>query len=172
MQLTLPKATAQDMADAKADANSARLILIASNLVVLVPLVEFVARAEMVPAPWSGWVLAGAPLVVAGTGLRVWAIRVLGSAFTGVVQTTAEQPLINAGPYRVLRHPSYTGVLVAFLGEALLLKSALGALLTLAVMLPVYLYRIRHEETALRAHFGERYAAYQARTSALIPWLW
>lgn len=171
MQLTLPMASAQDMAKAKADAGSAKLILLTSNLVVLVPVFEFVLRAAMVPAPFSAWVVVGAVVLLAGTALRVWAIRVLGAAFTGVVQTTEAQPLINRGPYRLLRHPSYTGVLVAFLGQSVMFESGWGAALTLGLMVPVYLYRIRHEERALRAHFGERYDVYRGKSWALLPWL-
>ncbi len=171
MQLTLPIASAHDMAKAKADAGSAKLILLAGNLVVLVPVFEFVLRAAMVPAPFSAWVFVGAVVLLGGTALRVWAIRVLGSAFTGVVQTTDEQSLINQGPYRVVRHPSYTGVLLAFLGQSVMFASGWGAALTLGVMVPVYLYRIRHEERALRSHFGERYEVYRSKSWALMPWV-
>lgn len=173
IQVTLPVAGHQDMRAAAAeDGNSARWILVVANLLVLVPVLDFVLRAELAPPPFSALVAVGAALVVGGALLRVWAIRVLGNAFTGVVRTTADQALVEQGPYRWLRHPSYTGMLVSFVGEAAMFRSPAGLVLTFAAMLPVYLYRIRLEERALDRHFAGAYAAYRDRTWALCPFVY
>lgn len=172
IQLTLPRASAKEQAGAAEDLGSARLILITANVVVLVPVLDFVLRGALWPPPLSGWTLAGALGLGAGAALRLWAIRVLGAFFTGVVRTTDGQRLVERGPYRLLRHPSYGGVLLGFLGEAILFRSSWGLALTLGAMLPVYLYRIRVEERALRSRFGEAWAGYRRRTWALCPFVY
>ncbi|MBK7857771.1 MAG: isoprenylcysteine carboxylmethyltransferase family protein [Archangiaceae bacterium] len=171
IQLTLPRASAADLGAAE-DAGSARLILIVANLVVLVPVLDFVLRPALSPPPLSGWTFVGAAALSAGAVLRLWAIRVLGAFFTGVVHTSDGQSLIERGPYRLLRHPSYSGVLLGFIGEAVLFRSALGLALTLGAMLPVYLYRIRVEERALGRRFAAEWPAYRRRTWALCPWVY
>lgn len=171
LQVTLPVDTATKPTHSGEDGGSAWLILITGNAVALAPIIEFVLRGVVAPPPGSLWVVLGAVALASGTFLRVWAIRVLGTAFTGMVRTEADQPLLRAGPYRWLRHPSYSGMLLAFLGQAAMFQSWAGLGLTVGAMIPVYLYRIRKEETALSRHFGERYVAYRAESWALVPFL-
>jgi len=82
------------------------------------------------------------------------------------------QTVIESGPYRVLRHPSYTGALVIALGVTIALASPVGAALCLVVGIPAYLYRIAVEERTLSSQLGEPYRAYRTRTSRLIPWIY
>jgi protein-S-isoprenylcysteine O-methyltransferase Ste14 len=156
---------------AQADGKSVLAIILAGLLVSIVPVMEFGFRAELRPPALSTWVLAGTAVVAAGTGLRVWAISVLGRYFTAVVAVQEAQPVVETGPYRWVRHPSYSGALVAAVGAAMVCESPLGAALTLAVLLPVYLYRIHREEAHLRIGLGAPYSAYVARTAKLIPHL-
>jgi protein-S-isoprenylcysteine O-methyltransferase Ste14 len=172
IQLTLPRASAREQAEAPEDLGSARLILITANVVVLVPVLDFVLRGALSPPPLSVWTFAGALGLGAGAALRLWAMRVLGAFFTGVVRTTEDQRLVERGPYRLLRHPSYAGVLLGFVGEAILFRSAWGLGLTFGAMLPVYLYRIRAEEAALHRRFGDAWGAYHRRTWALCPFVY
>ena len=90
-------------------------------------------------------------------------------SFTAVVKTSADQRLISTGPYRWLRHPSYTGILVALVGAAVTFESWFGAAAIVLVMVPVYLHRIRVEERALLARFGDEYRQFAARRWALLP---
>jgi protein-S-isoprenylcysteine O-methyltransferase Ste14 len=155
----------------EADGKSVLAIILAGLLVSIAPVMDFGFRAELRPAPWSAWVLAGTLVVAAGTGLRVWAISVLGRYFTAVVAVQDAQPVVETGPYRWVRHPSYTGALVAALGVGVVCESWLGVALTLGALLPVYLYRIRREETHLRARLGAPYERYVSRTTRLIPYV-
>ena len=114
----------------------------------------------------------GAFLAAAGLCLRLWSIRTLGRFFTGTVQVVPDQQVVDDGPYRVLRHPSYTGALLTALGIALAFGSALGAVATLALGIPAYIHRITIEERALLAELGDAYRAYRERTWRLLPFVY
>ncbi len=111
---------------------------------------------------------AGVFLFAAGGALRLWPVFVLGHRFSGLVAIQPGHTLVATGVYRVIRHPSYLGLLVLSLGWALAFRSGVGVLLAVLMILPL-LARIRAEEKLLRSHFGAEYEAYCARTSRLIP---
>lgn len=119
------------------------------------------------PAAWSRAVALS--LLVGGLAFRWWAVITLGRFFTVDVATHADHALVDTGPFRFVRHPSYTGLLSAFLG----LGVSFGNWLSVAVlMVPIVLalaYRMRIEEQALRRALGTAYDAYCARTKRLIP---
>lgn len=121
---------------------------------------------------WDRYAVFVAGLAIMGAGylLRLYAIQVLGRFFTVVVATQADQRVVDVGPYRYIRHPSYTGSLVTFFGMCLALTNwvALAALL-----LPIvgYGYRIAVEEAALQETLGDDYRAYMRRTKRLIPYI-
>jgi protein-S-isoprenylcysteine O-methyltransferase Ste14 len=93
---------------------------------------------------------------------------VLGHRFSGLVAIQPGHQLLTSGVYRVIRHPSYLGLLVNALGWALAFRSMVGVLLT-ALLLPPLLARIRAEERLLRTQFGGEYDAYCSRTARLLP---
>jgi protein-S-isoprenylcysteine O-methyltransferase Ste14 len=93
---------------------------------------------------------------------------VLGHRFSGLVAIQPGHTLVTTGLYRVIRHPSYLGMLVNSLGWALAFRSGVGVLLT-ALLIPPLVARIRAEEKLLRSQFGDEYAVYRRRTSRLIP---
>jgi protein-S-isoprenylcysteine O-methyltransferase Ste14 len=169
--VTQPPLRLSEVRGSDADGKSVLGIAFAGLLVSIAPVWDFGFRAELRPPAFSLWVLTGTLLVSAGTGLRVWAIAVLGRYFTAVVTVQDAQPVVDYGPYRRIRHPSYSGALVAALGASVLCESWLGAALTLGVLLPVYLYRVAREEAHLGAQLGEPYARYRARTTRLVPYL-
>ena len=111
---------------------------------------------------------AGVLLFAAGGALRLWPVFVLGDRFSGLVAIQAGHTLVTAGIYRVIRHPSYLGLLVSAFGWGLAFRSGAGVLLAALMILPI-LARIRAEERLLREEFGATYEAYRARTSRLIP---
>jgi protein-S-isoprenylcysteine O-methyltransferase Ste14 len=113
----------------------------------------------------------GVVLFAAGGALRIWPVFVLGRRFSGLVAIQPGHTLVTTGIYRIIRHPSYLGLLVNSLGWALAFRSAVGLLLT-ALLLPPLLARIRSEETLLRTQFGGEYDTYCSRTSRLIPGLY
>jgi protein-S-isoprenylcysteine O-methyltransferase Ste14 len=126
-------------------------------------------RALAVPA-WVAW--AGVPLALAGTGLRAWAVSTLGRWFTLTIQVRPGQPVVDRGPYHLLRHPSYAGGDLAILGVGLTTGNWLTPALLLIPWLVAHRYRIRVEERALLDTLGEPYCAYQARTWRMVPWVW
>jgi protein-S-isoprenylcysteine O-methyltransferase Ste14 len=112
---------------------------------------------------------AGLALLVLGTALRWAAIRALWKYFTVNVSILEGQRVVKRGLYGVVRHPSYTGLLLRYLGLGLALANWLSAALVFLPLLCATVYRIRVEEAALREHFGEEYAAYASATKRLVP---
>ena len=115
---------------------------------------------------------AGVMLLVAGTALRWAAIRALWQYFTVNVSILEGQRVVRRGLYGVVRHPSYTGLLLRYLGFGLAFANWLSAALIFLPLLAATLYRIRVEEAALGEHFGEEYAAYARETKRLVPGLY
>jgi protein-S-isoprenylcysteine O-methyltransferase Ste14 len=113
----------------------------------------------------------GVALFAAGGALRLWPVFVLGHRFSGLVAIQPGHTLVTTGIYRIIRHPSYLGLLVNSLGWALAFRSGVGVLLT-ALLIPPLLARIRAEETLLRTQFGGEYDAHCSRAWRLIPRLY
>ncbi len=113
----------------------------------------------------------GVALFAAGGALRLLPVFVLGDRFSGLVAIQKGHRLATAGIYRVIRHPSYLGLLVNALGWGLAFRSLVGVLLA-AALLPALVARIAAEERLLRSEFGAVYDAYRARTWRLIPGLY
>ena len=107
-------------------------------------------------------------LFLGGLALRWYSIGYLGRYFTVDVSISAEHKVIDSGPYRYIRHPSYAGALLAFVG----LGFCFGGLSILFLTVPIigaFLWRIRIEESALTEALGEDYRTYKQRTKRLIP---
>lgn len=117
--------------------------------------------------PWIN--VVGIAIVIAGLIIRWYSIIYLGRFFTVNVAIAADHQLIDTGPYRHVRHPSYTGALMAFWGLALCTQNWLSLALIVLGPTAAFLYRMHVEEIALSAAFGERYRAYMQRTVRLIP---
>ncbi len=115
---------------------------------------------------------AGLVMLFAGTALRWAAIRALWSYFTVNVSILEGQRVIKRGLYGVVRHPSYTGLLLRYLGFGLAFANWLSAALIFLPLLAATLYRIRVEEAALGEHFGEEYESYARDTKRLVPGLY
>jgi protein-S-isoprenylcysteine O-methyltransferase Ste14 len=113
----------------------------------------------------------GVALFALGGALRLWPVFVLGRRFSGLVAIQPGHSLVTDGIYRLIRHPSYLGLLVNSLGWALAFRSGVGVLLAL-LLIPPLIARIRAEEALLRSQFGDQYDAYCRRTSRLIPRLY
>jgi protein-S-isoprenylcysteine O-methyltransferase Ste14 len=109
----------------------------------------------------------GVALFAAGGALRLWPVYVLGDRFSGLVAIQRGHTLATGGVYRVIRHPSYLGLLVNALGWALAFRSAIGVILA-AALIPPLIARIRAEERLLQTEFGAPYDSYRTRTWRLI----
>ncbi len=110
-------------------------------------------------------------LLVCGTVLREWAIALLGRFFSRTVRIEQGHRLITTGPFRWIRHPAYTGMLIMDTSIILGFGTWVGAILMFGLLLLAALYRIRVEERALLEAFGDEYRSYMRRTWLLFP-LW
>jgi protein-S-isoprenylcysteine O-methyltransferase len=108
-------------------------------------------------------------LFATGLVLRWWAILSLGKFFTVDVAIADDHQLIVRGPYHVMRHPSYTGMLLAFIALAVTFQNWLSIICILVPISIALAYRIYIEEIALEATFGQAYHRYAATTKRLIP---
>ncbi len=116
------------------------------------------------------WLVVVAILVLlTGIVLRATAILSLGKAFSSNVAIRNNQKIYRGGLYRFLRHPAYTGSLLAFLGLGIEVRNWLGCFVLFVPITAAFLYRIHVEEIALNEAFGAEYAAYSRETKRLIP---
>ncbi len=126
-----------------------------------------------IPGGPGGWtVIAGTVIVWLGLFIRIWAVATLGQSFRTTVEVDPGQAVVSRGPYRQIRHPSYTGLMLIVIGVGI----AAGNWVALAVciVLPgaAMLRRIRVEEAELTRVLGEPYQVYCDHTKRLIPGLW
>jgi protein-S-isoprenylcysteine O-methyltransferase Ste14 len=132
--------------------------------------------AWLVPTAAMRWqrealFLVGLAAILLGVALRWYAIRVLGRYFTRDVAVMRDQAVVMEGPYRLIRHPAYTGTFLTMLGVGLAMTNwASLAVLLLCVFLG-HFYRVRVEELALLQTIGQPYSEYMRRTKRFIPWV-
>jgi protein-S-isoprenylcysteine O-methyltransferase Ste14 len=120
-----------------------------------------------------GWpVIAGLVIIWAGLAVRIWAVVALGRAFRTTVEVDQGQAVVTRGPYRWVRHPSYTGLLLIAAGFGLAFSTWPGLILCIVLPAVAVRNRIKVEETELTRVLGEPYRSYQLRTRRLLPGLW
>jgi protein-S-isoprenylcysteine O-methyltransferase Ste14 len=142
--------------------------VIADIAVYIIALNLAANKIAMLPG-WTSYI--GISLMILGIVVRQWAIAVLGRYFSGATGVLQDHKVVEAGPYRIVRHPSFTGVLLILAGIGLALQSWGAALTNMAIFGLVYGYRILAEEKALRSKLGDDYARYMKRTKRLIPFI-
>jgi protein-S-isoprenylcysteine O-methyltransferase Ste14 len=123
-------------------------------------------------APRGPFLIAGLVVAWAGMLLRGWCFHTLGQYFTFNVMTSGDQPVIDKGPYALLRHPSYAAIEIILAGVGLLYSNWLSLIALVVVPFLGLAWRIRVEEEALRRDLGGRYQAYAATRKRLIPFIW
>jgi len=111
-------------------------------------------------------------LLLTGLMLRCWSVYTLGSFFTVNVAIHREHRLISAGPYALLRHPSYTGLLLELLALGISYQHVVSLGIVVIPTVIMLLVRIQMEERVLSQHLGQQYSEYQHQTYALIPYLY
>jgi protein-S-isoprenylcysteine O-methyltransferase len=136
-------------------------VFLAFTLAFAMPQLSFGPRALCDAIGIAGFVV--------GIALRWYAIVVLGRFFTVNVAIARDHRLIETGPYRIIRHPSYTGSLLAFAGLGICFCNWASLAALMLPTLAVFLRRIQVEEAALIAAFGDSYRDYIRRTKRLIP---
>ena len=129
---------------------------------------HFLGERFLPDTPATSWV--GVAVVAFGLGFAIWARYVLGRNWSSVVQVKEDHELIQSGPYRWVRHPIYTGMLLGFAGSAVALDEWRGIAAVLLVILAFQL-KIRIEEEWMTETFGDGYRRYRAEVRALIPFV-
>jgi protein-S-isoprenylcysteine O-methyltransferase len=136
---------------------------------ILAPLLNCFEVAHLDLGFPLGWV--GVALMLAGLALRWWANAVLGRFYTSTLRLAEDQQIVRAGPYRLLRHPGYGGVLLLWVGAGLASQNWAVAAIILSLMSVAYAYRIKSEESMLQTAFGDQYRSYMRSTWRLVPWV-
>ena len=129
-----------------------------------------VASATIRPAALAD--VIGLVLFWGGISLRLWSFRTLGRYFTFIVQTSSDQPVITEGPYRVIRHPSYAGLLLVIMAVGLFIGNWWSLVCLRVAVAGGLVFRIRVEERALMENLGEGYRDYAATHKRLVPLIW
>jgi protein-S-isoprenylcysteine O-methyltransferase Ste14 len=125
------------------------------------------------PLRFGRWhAIAGLVIIWIGVGIRFWAVIVLGNSFRTTVEVEPGQAVVERGPYRLIRHPAYTGLTVVSVGVGIALGNWLSLAVFVLLPLAATLRRIRVEEAALASVLGQPYQAYQERTKRLVPGIW
>lgn len=152
------------------DAGTLRLINIASDIALALSFAVSFIPWLTIPYPRLA-LYAGTVLLIAGSLLRRYCFRTLGKYFTATVCVKADQPVIDTGPYRWVRHPGYTAGFIMYLGIGLAFVSGLSLLIFLLMIWFVYSRRISAEEKALLEVIGEPYRIYMENTKRFIPFV-
>lgn len=111
-------------------------------------------------------------MIWSGIALRIWSVQTLGKHFRTSVRILDDHKLVTHGPYRFLRHPSYTGGLITITGVGLAFGNWISLAAAFFGALLAYGVRILVEEAALKGAFGEAYQAHAKRTWAVLPGVW
>jgi protein-S-isoprenylcysteine O-methyltransferase Ste14 len=111
-------------------------------------------------------------LAVLGFALRHISIHILGEYFRTTVEIGKDQPVVQSGPYRMIRHPSYSGIILFFIGYGILSQNWICLIACALLPAAALSYRIRVEEQALIDELGMKYQDYMAKTKKLIPFIW
>src|SRR5579884_55160 len=132
--------------------------------------------AALLPAAALSWqrttlFLVSVTFIPLGVALRWYAIWTLGRYFTRDVAVSADQQVIQRGPYRFIRHPAYSGTFLTMLGVGLALTNWAGLLALLLCVLAGHLYRVSIEGKALTQTIGQPYVTYMQHTKRFIPWV-
>lgn len=150
---------------------SARLVLAALEVAAIGVWLWFRGDYRILPEPGGGMAVVGALLALTGALLSAWSKRSLGRLFSVHLGVQAEHRLITRGPYAIVRHPMYLGIIDYIFGSALVFNDAGLLVLTLAFIV-FFLVQLRHEEAIFARHFGAEYRRYQEQVPALFPPLW
>ena len=157
---------------ARQDQSSLRLIwiVISASVVAGIYITRY-WRAAAIPHA-ANFASLGLILFAIGILVRWWAIIALGRFFTVDVRIAPDHQLVESGPYRWVRHPSYTGVVLAFIGFGLTTGNWAALLVINVPIFFTFLYRMHVEELALIDGLGEVYIAYMTRTKRLVPFIY
>jgi protein-S-isoprenylcysteine O-methyltransferase Ste14 len=141
------------------------LLISAILLSVLLTIFNF----DLIPISENIRLLIGTIIICSGLSIRWWAIYTLGKYFSIVVRAEQDQKIIDYGPYKYVRHPSYTGSLLVCIGFGLGLGNLIGLLIMIILPLAVFMLRAIVEEQFMVSSFGDDYLTYMRKTTMFFP---
>lgn len=166
------RSTAPAAASGSQDSGSLRFIVLGMWLGLLISFpIALVKALRFAPSMSLPAFFIGTGLLIAGSLLRRHCWRILGPNFTGDVRAREDQPVIDRGAYRWVRHPSYTGGILMFAGIGVALANWASLAILIIVSVAVYSYRVAVEEKALLSAIGEPYAAFMRTRKRFIPYV-
>jgi protein-S-isoprenylcysteine O-methyltransferase Ste14 len=139
-----------------------RILLVAAYVML------FGLRGHRIFGVSAAWEWMGLALTVAGAGFGIWARLTIGRNWSAAVTIKEDHTLVREGPYRIVRHPIYSALLLAMLGTAIGYGTVTGWL-SLPVAFAALWFKLRIEEGYMRAQFGQQYLAYKREVKALVP---
>jgi protein-S-isoprenylcysteine O-methyltransferase Ste14 len=145
-------------------------LIVGGGALMASALAELAKSATIRPATVADSV--GLVLFCAGVSLRLWSFYTLGRYFTFTVQTSSDQPVISDGPYRMIRHPGYAGLLLIVMAVGLFIGNWWSLACLTAATAGGFVFRIRVEERALMHNLGDGYRDYAATHKRLVPFIW
>lgn len=113
----------------------------------------------------------GLVLTIVGLSFAVWARLTIGQNWGDLITVQKDHELVRKGPYGIVRHPIYSGFMLATLGTAII-RGDLGGLISVALVVICWGYKARLEEAFMIQHFGAQYEAYMQQVKGLIPGIW
>ena len=155
----------------RGDRGSMQLLWLCITLGVVLAILARQVSWARIPGPMALVNVISLTLLLGGLTLRWISILTLGRLFTVDVAVYTDHEVVQTGLYRVMRHPSYTGLLIAFLGLGLAFTNYLSVLGLFLPIIPGMAYRVAKEEQALLSSLGPAYSAYCSRTKRFIPGL-
>ncbi len=154
------------------DSGSLKVIMAGNGIALGLAYPLAFVRAWSFPEKWQvSLFIVGVLMVFLGSVIRRYCWRTLGQYFTGDVKAKTDQPVIRSGPYRFVRHPSYTAAMIMFTGIGLALGNWVSLVLITIATIAAYSYRVAVEERALLGTIGEPYRAYMKERKRFIPYV-
>ncbi len=157
----------------KSDRRSTYILLLAYSisidLLLLTLYLNYHHIGQLKVGPLFSWI--GVLLMATGITLRAWATRTLGRFYTRTLLTTTSHRVVQDGPYKLIRHPGYSGSLLVWIGAGLATTNWMVIVLVTLVCFGAYFYRIQSEEAMLVTTFGKEYQDYIRKTHRLIPYI-
>ena len=154
------------------DSGSLKVIMAGNGIALGLAYPLAFVRAWSFPEKWQvPLFIVGVLMVFLGSVIRRYCWRTLGQYFTGDVKAKTDQPVIRSGPYRFVRHPSYTAAMIMFTGIGLALGNWVSLVLITIATIAAYSYRVAVEERALLGAIGDPYRAYMKERKRFIPYV-
>ncbi|MBC8453786.1 isoprenylcysteine carboxylmethyltransferase family protein [PVC group bacterium] len=149
-----------------------------AQIIWSVYLVQFAALLEAAylryprSVQWDILAAIGFAGAVLGLSFRSWSVLTLGNLFTMHIDIQEEHSVIQKGPYKIVRHPSYLGAFIMYISTTVFLHSWFALIIALLILPCAFLRRIHYEEILLKKELGKEYEEYSTKVKRFLPWIW